>query len=75
MSKILTEEEKDRRAGNPHYFNNGKPKKGSMLCRSKEYIAEVTRINGYCNPVWICGGNRCPLYATGCDNGGRDWEE
>ena len=74
MAKTLTEYEKAERKDNGHYFKNGKPKKSSMLCRNKSYIAEVTKINGYCDPRWICGGNRCPLYATGCDDAGRDWE-
>ena len=74
MAKILTEWEKEERKDNGNYFQNGKPKKGSMLCTSKSYISEVTAINGYCNPSFICGGLRCPLYATGCDNRGKDWE-
>ena len=45
-----------------------------MLCRNKQYIKEVTKINGIYNINWACGGNRCPLYATGCDNKGRDWD-
>ena len=74
MAKVLTDYEKEERQNNPNYFKNGKPKKCSMLCKSKEYIAEVTRINGYCDPNWICGGNRCSIYRTGCDDRGRDWK-
>ena len=75
MAKVLTEYEKNRRKDNVNYFSNGKPKKSAMLCKTKKYIAEVTAINGICNPAYICGGNRCPLYATGCDNRGKDWEK
>lgn len=73
--KNLTKSELERRRMTGNYFKNGKPKKSAMLCHNREYIAEVTRINGYCNPDWMCGGSRCPLYATGCDNKGRDWDE
>ena len=65
--QVLSDGERETRKDNPNYFKNGKPKVGSMLCRSREYIAEVTRINGHYNPDWACGGNRCSLYATGCD--------
>ena len=44
MAKILTEYEKKERENNKNYFKNGKPKKSSMLCRNKEYRAEVTKI-------------------------------
>lgn len=74
MAKVLTDYEKKERENNKNYFKNGKPKKSSMLCRNKEYRAEVTKINGHCNPEWICGGNRCPLYAIGCDSRGMDWQ-
>lgn len=75
MPKILTDYERKGRENNPNYFKNGKPKKGSMMCKDRSYISSVTKINGgYCNPSWICGGNSCPLYATGCDNSGEDWE-
>lgn len=68
MSKILSEFEKEQRGNNSNYFTNGKPKKSAMLCRNKEYIKEVTKINGFYNINWACGGNRCSLYASGCDN-------
>ena len=74
MSKILSEYDKEQRKDNNNYFKNGKPKKSAMLCRNKQYIKEVTKINGIYNINWACGGNRCPLYATGCDNKGRDWD-
>ena len=73
--KELTKSELMKRKDNDMYFKNGKPKKMYMMCRSPEYIREVTHINGYCNPDWICAGGRCPLYGIGCDNKGRDWEE
>lgn len=71
----LTEYKKERRQGNPNYFKNGKPKKGAMLCRDKSYQARIRLYNGYFDINWACGGNCCPLYATGCDNRGLDWEE
>lgn len=74
MAKILTEREKEKRKNNANYFKNGKPKKSSMLCRSDSYIKEVTKINGFYNAAWACGGLRCPLYTTGCDNAGKEWE-
>lgn len=74
MAKLLTDRQKRERENNGNYFKNGKPKKGSMLCKSKQYISEVTAINGHYNPTWACGGNRCPLYATGCDNRGHNWD-
>lgn len=43
MAKVLTDWEKKERENNFNYFKNGKPKKSSMLCRSKEYRAEVTK--------------------------------
>lgn len=74
MAKILTDYEKRKRENNSNYFKNGKPKKGSMLCKDKSYLASVRKINGgYCTPSDVCGGNCCPLYATGCDNSGEDW--
>ena len=73
MLKILSDYDKKQRNNNPNYFRNGKPKISSMLCRNKEYIKEVTNINGRYDIQWACGGNRCPLYATGCDNRGYDW--
>ncbi len=74
MSKILTEREKEKRKNNSHYFKNGKPKKSSMFCRNNSYMKEIIKTNGWYNSAWVCGGLRCPLYATGCDNKGRDWE-
>lgn len=74
MSKILSEYEKNKRTNNSNYYENGKPKESSMLCRNKEYIKEVLEINGTYDINWVCGGNRCPLYATGCDDKGREWQ-
>ena len=73
MTEERKRELKEKRKGNTMYFKSGKPKKMYMLCRDPQYINEVTSINGYCNPNWICGGARCPLYSTGCDDRGRDW--
>lgn len=73
MAKVLSDYEKERRKDNSNYFKNGKPKRSAMLCRNKQYVSEVTKINGVYNISWACGGNRCPLYATGCDNRGNDW--
>jgi len=73
MSKVvLSEYQKEQRKNNYHYFKNGKPKKSAMMCRSREYISELRAINGYFVTI-CCAGNRCPLYATGCDNCGTDW--
>jgi len=74
MAKVLTNFQKEERKDNGHYFQSGKPKKSSMLCKDRKYITELTAINGHYNPAWACAGNRCPLYAAGCDNKGRDWE-
>lgn len=74
MAKKLSEHEKEQRKNNIYYLKNGKPKKSAMLCRNREYIDEIIRINGRYDINWTCGGNRCPLYATGCDNQGRDWD-
>lgn len=74
MGKILTDWEKKQRENNSNYFMNGKPKKSSMLCRDKSYIAMIKKINGHYDPNWVCGGNSCPLYKNGCDNRGMDWE-
>ena len=73
MSKKLSEYEKKKRRDNNNYFKNGKPKKSSMLCMNKKYIKELVNINGHYDVRWACGGNRCPLYATVCDNRGKDW--
>lgn len=70
----LTEYEKEKRSGDPNYFMNGKPKKSAMMCRNKSYQSEIIRINGYFDLDWCCAGNICPLYSTGCDNKGRDWD-
>ena len=74
----MTEERKAKlkkeREDNNMYFKSGKPKKKYMLCKDPSYISEVTHINGYCSPNWICGGLRCPLYPTGCDDRGNSWD-
>ena len=70
---VISEQERKERENDYRFFKSGKPKKQYMLCKTREYISEVTRINGYCDPDWICGGNRCELYGR-CDNRGEDWE-
>lgn len=55
MLKILSDYDKKQRNNNPNYFRNGKPKISSMLCRNKEYIKEVTNINGRYDIQWACG--------------------
>lgn len=74
MAKTLTEYQKEERKNSSYYFKNGKPKKYAMLCKNKEYIKEITQLNGIYDINWACGGSNCPLYAAGCDNRGRDWE-
>lgn len=73
----LTEQEKAKlakeRENDDRYFKSGKPKKKYMRCMDREYQAEVRRINGYCSIDWMCAGNSCPLYSSGCDDKGRDW--
>ena len=71
----MTKEEKAKREDCEFYFKSGKPKKKYMLCRDPEYIREITSINGHYDIFWTCGGLRCPLYSTGCDNRGMDWDE
>lgn len=73
--KNLTKEEILKRKTSGLYFNNGKPKKMYMMCKDRSYISEVISINGRYNPDWCCAGGRCPLYATGCDDRGREWLE
>lgn len=73
MPKILSQHELEKRKTDSNYFQNGKPKKQAMMCRDKQYLAEVRRINGYFVNDYICAGNRCPLYRTGCDDAGREW--
>lgn len=72
--KELSDYQKSTRENNDNYFRNGKPKKGSMLCRDKSYQSMIRRYNGYFDINWTCAGNSCPLYAHGCDNRGLDWE-
>ena len=74
MTEERKRELKEKRKGNMMYFKSGKPKKMYMLCHDQQYINEVTSINGYCSINNICGGLRCPLYATGCDNRGNAWD-
>ena len=72
--KKLSDYEKKTRQNNDMYFKSGKPKKMYMMCKDRSYISEVISINGRYNPDWCCAGGRCPLYATGCDDRGREWE-
>ncbi len=48
------------------FFKNGKAERRFCLCMNKDYKKEIIRINGFYNPSWACGGNRCPYYAIGC---------
>lgn len=73
-NKPLSKYEIEQRECNSNYFKDGRPKRGSMMCRNQSYISEIKSINGYYDINWTCAGNRCPLYATGCDDKGRNWE-
>jgi len=50
---------------NDLYCKNGKAKKKYCMCMSKEYWAELRRVNGYVNGLQ-CAGLRCSYYAIGC---------
>lgn len=70
--KQLSPQELTLRKLNPNYFLNGKPKRGSRMCCSRAYVAEINASPRSVNREWLCAGLQCPLYELGCDNRGYD---